>query len=115
LLPAIGPCVATGAESRDGWAGTVDCQCEAVSGPKTERGGPAQRADRSRGCGQNLSELADLEISDLQEREGGWVIADLCDKCNRIRTVAVPLWVKHAIMLRSEQDIEIAVNDNLGL
>jgi hypothetical protein len=40
----------------------------------------------------NLSELADLEISDLQEREGGWVIADLCGKCNRIRTVAVPLW-----------------------
>ncbi|HMH13658.1 MAG TPA: hypothetical protein VK578_11175 [Edaphobacter sp.] len=36
-------------------------------------------------------------MSDLQEREGRWVIADLYGKGNRIRTVAVPLWVKHAI------------------
>ncbi|HTF63633.1 MAG TPA: tyrosine-type recombinase/integrase [Edaphobacter sp.] len=38
-----------------------------------------------------------LEISDLQERERRWVIADLCGKGNRIRTVAVPIWVKQAI------------------
>ena len=49
------------------------------------------------GCALRRRELATLEISDLQEREGRWVIADLCGKGNRIRTVAVPLWVKHAI------------------
>jgi integrase len=49
------------------------------------------------GCALRRRELATLEMSDLQEREGRWVIADLCGKGNRIRTVAVPLWVKHAI------------------
>ena len=49
------------------------------------------------GCALRRRELASLEISDLQEREGRWVIADLCGKGNRIRTVAVPMWVKHAI------------------
>jgi integrase len=49
------------------------------------------------GCALRRRELATLEMSDLQEREGRWVIADLCGKGNRIRTVAVPLWVKNAI------------------
>jgi integrase len=49
------------------------------------------------GCALRRRELAALEMADLQEREGRWVIADLCGKGNRIRTVAVPLWVKHAI------------------
>jgi integrase len=30
-------------------------------------------------------------------REGRWVLADLCGKGQRIRTVAIPLWVKQAI------------------
>ncbi len=30
-------------------------------------------------------------------REGRWVIADLRGKGNRIRTVAVPLWVKQGV------------------
>jgi integrase len=49
------------------------------------------------GCALRRRELAALELSDLEEREGRWVIAELCGKGNRIRTVAVPLWVKHAI------------------
>ncbi len=49
------------------------------------------------GCALRRRELAALEISDIQERERRWVIADLCGKGNRIRTVAVPLWVKHGI------------------
>jgi integrase len=49
------------------------------------------------GCALRRRELAALEMSDLQEREGRWVIADLCGKGNRIRTVAVPLWVNQAI------------------
>jgi integrase len=47
------------------------------------------------GCALRRRELAALEISDIQERERRWVIADLRGKGNRIRTVAVPLWVKH--------------------
>jgi site-specific recombinase XerD len=43
------------------------------------------------GCALRRRELASLEMSDLQEREGRWVIANLCGKGNRIRTVAVPL------------------------
>ena len=49
------------------------------------------------GCALRRRELAMLEMSDLQEREGRWVLADLHGKDNRTRTVAVPLWVKHAI------------------
>lgn len=49
------------------------------------------------GCALRRRELAGLDIADLQQREGRWVIADLCGKGNRIRTIAVPLWVKAAI------------------
>ena len=49
------------------------------------------------GCALRRRELEVLEIADLQQREGRWVIADLCGKGNRIRTVAVPLWVKDGI------------------
>ena len=49
------------------------------------------------GCALRRRELAALEVSDLQEREGRWVIADMLGKGNRIRTVAVPVWVKLAL------------------
>jgi integrase len=49
------------------------------------------------GCALRRRELAVLDIADVQQREGRWVIADLRGKGNRIRTVAVPLWVKSAI------------------
>src|SRR6185437_2205253 len=47
-------------------------------------------------CALRRRELAALQVSDLQEREGRWVIADMLSKGNRIRTVAVPVWVKQA-------------------
>jgi integrase len=49
------------------------------------------------GCALRRAELAALNLEDIQQREGRWVIADLCGKGGRIRTVAVPLWVKKAI------------------
>jgi site-specific recombinase XerD len=49
------------------------------------------------GCALRRAELAALTLEDIQQREGRWVIADLCGKGGRIRTVAVPLWVKKAI------------------
>jgi len=47
------------------------------------------------GCALRRAELAALAIEDIQQREGRWVIADLRGKGGRVRTVAVPLWVKH--------------------
>jgi integrase len=42
-------------------------------------------------------ELATLDIESIQMREDRWVVADLRGKDGRVRTVAIPLWVKQAI------------------
>jgi integrase len=49
------------------------------------------------GCALRRQELANLYIEDIQQREGRWVIADLRGKGGRVRTVAVPIWVKLGI------------------
>ncbi len=49
------------------------------------------------GCALRRRELASLYTEDIQMREGRWVIADLRGKGNRIRTVAVPVWVKQGV------------------
>jgi integrase len=49
------------------------------------------------GCALRRRELASLSIEDLQTRENRWVIADLRGKGGRIRTVAVPVWVRKGI------------------
>lgn len=49
------------------------------------------------GCALRRQELASLYIEDIQMREGRWVIADLRGKGGRVRTVAVPIWVKQGI------------------
>jgi integrase len=49
------------------------------------------------GCALRRQELAELDIEKIQMREGRWVIADLRGKGGRIRTVAIPVWVKNAI------------------
>ena len=49
------------------------------------------------GCALRRQELADLDIEKIQMRERRWVIADLRGKGGRIRTVAIPVWVKNAI------------------
>jgi integrase len=49
------------------------------------------------GCALRRRELATLNIEDIQLREGRWVIIDLRGKGGRIRTVAVPIWVKRGI------------------
>ena len=48
-------------------------------------------------CALRRNELAMLEVETIQLREGRWVLADLCGKGRRVRTVAVPMWVKQAI------------------
>ncbi len=49
------------------------------------------------GCALRRRELAALTVEDIQMRENRWVIADLRGKGGRIRTVAVPMWVKQGI------------------
>jgi site-specific recombinase XerD len=49
------------------------------------------------GCALRRHELANLYIEEIQLRENRWVIADLRGKGDRVRTVAVPMWVKQAV------------------
>jgi len=49
------------------------------------------------GCALRRQELATLDLQTIQLREGRWVLADLVGKGRRVRTVAVPLWVKQGI------------------
>ena len=49
------------------------------------------------GCALRRNELAELEVETIQQREGRWVLADLEGKGRRIRTLAVPIWVKQGI------------------
>ena len=49
------------------------------------------------GCALRRQELATLDVETIQLREGRWVLADLEGKGRRIRTVAVPAWVKQGI------------------
>jgi site-specific recombinase XerD len=48
-------------------------------------------------CALRRTELAELEVTTIQQREGRWVLADLEGKGRRIRTVAIPIWVKNGI------------------
>ncbi len=49
------------------------------------------------GCALRRNELAELDVGTIQLREGRWVLADLEGKGRRVRTVAVPIWIKQAI------------------
>jgi integrase len=49
------------------------------------------------GCALRRYELAELDVATIQQREGRWVLADLVGKGGRVRTVAVPAWVKQSI------------------
>jgi integrase len=49
------------------------------------------------GCALRRQELATLDVETIQLPEGRWVLADLEGKGRRIRTVAIPVWVKQRI------------------
>jgi integrase len=48
-------------------------------------------------CALRRAELAELDLATIQQREGRWVLADFEGKRRRIRTVAIPIWVKQGI------------------
>ena len=54
------------------------------------------------GCALRRTELAELELSTIQLRENRWVLADLEGKGRRIRTVAIPVWVRKGIEVWQE-------------
>jgi integrase/recombinase XerD len=49
------------------------------------------------GCALRRSEAVGLTVSDVQQRDGRWVIPDLRGKHGRLRTVPMPAWVKTAL------------------
>jgi integrase len=49
------------------------------------------------GCGLRRSELVELNVDQIQQREQHWVILDLIGKGSRLRTVPMPDWVKDAV------------------
>ena len=49
------------------------------------------------GCGLRRSELAGLELDDIQMRQGHWAIVDLIGKGGHVRTVPIPHWAKKAL------------------
>jgi site-specific recombinase XerC len=49
------------------------------------------------GCGLRRSELAGLEMDEVQMRQGHWAVVDLIGKGGHIRTVPIPVWVKAAL------------------
>jgi site-specific recombinase XerC len=49
------------------------------------------------GCALRRQELAVLDVETIQLREGRWVLADLEGKGRRVRTVAIPVWVKQGV------------------
>ncbi len=51
------------------------------------------------GCGLRRSELIDLEMDEVQTRQGHWAIVDLIGKGGHIRTVPIPQWVKQGLDL----------------
>jgi len=49
------------------------------------------------GAGLRRSEAASLTFGHIQEREGRWIIADICGKGGRVRTVPISSWTKAAV------------------
>src|SRR5271170_2736227 len=49
------------------------------------------------GCGLRRSELTNLTMKHVQQRDNRWCIVDLVGKHGRVRTIPMPTWVKNAI------------------
>ncbi|AXC10226.1 phage integrase family protein [Acidisarcina polymorpha] len=49
------------------------------------------------GCGLRRAELLRIDVKDLQQREGRWVLPDMAGKGGRVRTVTIPAGVKSRI------------------
>jgi integrase len=50
------------------------------------------------GAGLRRSELADLNVSHVQQRHGRWLLADLVGKHGRIRSIPIPAWANASLV-----------------
>jgi integrase len=76
---------------------TSDKASELLNAPDPDTlGGKRDRAILALliGCGLRRAEILNLDVDQIQQREGRWVIPDLVGKGLRRRTVPVPSWVK---------------------
>jgi len=55
------------------------------------------------GGGFRRSEVAGLDFDNIQQRDGRWVVVNLLGKGNRVRSVPIPSWTKHAIDVWASQ------------
>lgn len=55
------------------------------------------------GGGLRRSEVAGLDFDNIQQRDGRWVVVNLLGKGNRVRSVPIPSWTKHAIDVWASQ------------
>ncbi len=51
------------------------------------------------GCGLRRSEVSELRLDQVQQRDSRWAIVDMHGKGNRMRTVPMPSWTKAAVDL----------------
>lgn len=49
------------------------------------------------GCGLRREEIASLELSHIQHREGRWLIMNLVGKRNKTRSIPMPSWAKASL------------------
>ena len=49
------------------------------------------------GCGLRRSELANLTMKHVQQRDNRWCIVDLLGNHGRVRTIPMPAWTKNTI------------------
>jgi site-specific recombinase XerD len=49
------------------------------------------------GCGLRRAELAALTVGHIQQRDGRWVLLDVCGKGKRIRSIPMPAWAYVAV------------------
>jgi integrase len=49
------------------------------------------------GCALRVGELSRMTVDKIQLRDGRWIFADIEGKGGRVRSVAIPRWVKDAI------------------
>jgi integrase len=56
------------------------------------------------GCGLRRSELANLTMQHVQQRDNRWCIVDLVGKHGRVRTIPMPTWVTRCGRRRGDHE-----------
>ena len=81
------------------WLSPEDAQALLDAPDKTTLKGKRDRAMLAimLGCGLRRSEVASIKWGQIQKRFGRWLLVDIEGKAGRVRSVAIPRWVKVAL------------------